>query len=109
MRGGAFDRWDLEIRGGVFGAVRTRMAVEEHGGGRQLIRFRAWPKLAPLAPVLILLSAGLAVGAALGQAWLASVALGAVATFLGIRAFGDCAGAMATYLHALERLARGER
>jgi len=43
--GGDFDSWDLEVRGGVFGAVRTRMAVEEHGSGRQLIRFRSWPSL----------------------------------------------------------------
>jgi hypothetical protein len=45
MRGGAFDRWDLEVLGGALGAVRVRTAIEEHGGGRQLLRVRAWPRV----------------------------------------------------------------
>ena len=52
VRGGDYDRHDLEVRGGLFGSVRTRMAIEEHGGGKQLIRFRSWPKM-PL-PNLVL-------------------------------------------------------
>jgi hypothetical protein len=44
MRGGDFDHWDLELRGGLLGCARVLMAVEEHGGGNQLVRFRAWPK-----------------------------------------------------------------
>src|SRR6476620_9019413 len=43
--GGAFDNWDLEIRGGLLGRVRVRLALEEHGAGRQLLRLRAWPVL----------------------------------------------------------------
>lgn len=48
QRGGATDDWDLELRGGLFGALRARFAVEEHGAGRQLLRLRAdahtpWP------------------------------------------------------------------
>ena len=31
MQGGDYDRWDLEIRGGLLGSLRTRMAIEEHG------------------------------------------------------------------------------
>jgi GT2 family glycosyltransferase len=44
-RGGDFDNWDLEVHGGLFGHARMRLAVEEHGGGRQLIRVKLWPKL----------------------------------------------------------------
>jgi O-antigen biosynthesis protein len=42
-RGGNFDRWDLEVRGGVLGTVRLLMTIEEHGQGRQLVRLRLWP------------------------------------------------------------------
>ncbi|MEN6484193.1 MAG: glycosyltransferase, partial [Syntrophobacteraceae bacterium] len=35
LRGGDYDRWDLELRGGLLGCVRVLMAVEEHGGGKQ--------------------------------------------------------------------------
>ena len=42
--GGDFERWDLHVRGGMLGSMRMRMAVEEHGAGRQLMRFRSWPR-----------------------------------------------------------------
>jgi GT2 family glycosyltransferase len=42
-RGGPFDRWDLVCRGGILGESRLLMAIEEHGGGRQYVRFRWWP------------------------------------------------------------------
>jgi O-antigen biosynthesis protein len=40
FRGGDWDRWDLELRGGLLGSVRVLMAVEEHGGGKQFIRLK---------------------------------------------------------------------
>ena len=42
--GGPFDRWDLDLRTGPLGKVRIRLAVEEHGEGRQLVRARIWPR-----------------------------------------------------------------
>lgn len=38
--GGDYDSWDLEIRGGIFARLRLTMAIEEHGAGRQYLRFR---------------------------------------------------------------------
>src|SRR2546422_774734 len=59
LRGGDFDPWDLEIPGGIFGSSRLQMAVEEHGAGRQLVRFRCRPRQAPFALALLtLLAAG---------------------------------------------------
>src|SRR5690606_8709010 len=57
LRGGAFDDWDLEVRAGAAGALRLRMAVEEHGHGRQLLRFRTWPRRAPHRAAALLLFA----------------------------------------------------
>jgi glycosyltransferase involved in cell wall biosynthesis len=68
-RGGDLDRWDLEVRGGILGAARTLMAVEEHGAGRQLVRLRVWPRWSPIAPMLVLLLGGVALVASFGQAW----------------------------------------
>src|SRR2546429_7854036 len=53
--GGDYDRWDLEVRGGMFGATRVLVAVEEHGHGRQLLRLRPWPRGSPMggAPTLV--------------------------------------------------------
>src|SRR5262245_39046291 len=58
-RGGCYDRWDLEIRGGVFGAARLLMAVEDHGAGTQYVRIRSWPRCSRAAAGWIILFAGL--------------------------------------------------
>ena len=44
-RGGDFDRWDLEVRGGLLGCIRAVAMIEEHGAGKQLFRLRAWPQI----------------------------------------------------------------
>jgi O-antigen biosynthesis protein len=41
IRGGDFDRWDIEARVGIALRARLQMAVEEHAGRAQLIRLRA--------------------------------------------------------------------
>ena len=52
------------MRGGLLGNARLRMVVEEHGGGKQLVRFRTWPKYSATGVCLTLLLAVLAFGAA---------------------------------------------
>jgi GT2 family glycosyltransferase len=44
IRGGDFDTWDLELRVGPLASARVRIAVEEHGRGRQLVRLCARPR-----------------------------------------------------------------
>jgi GT2 family glycosyltransferase len=81
--GGDFDAWDLELRGGLLGGARTLMAVEEHGAGKQLVRFRVWPKLSLPGIVLSALCVVLATGAALDGAWVVAslLALGGLLVF----------------------------
>lgn len=45
VRGGAFDSWDLEVRGGLLGGARLIMGIEEFGEGKQLVRYRIWSHL----------------------------------------------------------------
>jgi hypothetical protein len=45
LTGQEFDGWDLRIRGGIFGRASLLMVVEEHGAGKQLVRFRFRPHL----------------------------------------------------------------
>ncbi|RPJ62121.1 MAG: glycosyltransferase [Acidobacteria bacterium] len=102
-RGGDFDRWDLEIRGGLFGSVRIRMALEEHGHGRQMMRLRSWPFILQMALIPILLFAILSVLALLDGAWPAALILGLIAASVAVRALGDCAAATAFHLVAIQR------
>ncbi len=106
-RGGDYDRWDLEVCGGILGAARTRMALEEHGAGRQLVRFRSWPRCSAKGLALILLFAVLSTGAALAYAWIVSIILGVVAILLALRTLLECARAMAAILHILEHPKEG--
>src|SRR5207247_2299589 len=69
VRGGSYDSWDLEVRGGALGSVRIRALIEEHGRGRQLVRLRSYPRcrgLGLLAPALTVL---LAIAPALDRNW----------------------------------------
>jgi GT2 family glycosyltransferase len=47
-RGGDFDDWDLEVVAGVAGGARLLMGIEEHGAGRQLVRYRIEPQFSEI-------------------------------------------------------------
>ena len=102
LRGGNFDRWDLEVKSGALGAVRILMATEEHGAGQQLVRFRAWPRCLPGGLALTLLWAALAIGAAFDEAWAASILLGLATAALGLRTLRECATVTAAVVRVLE-------
>jgi len=99
--GGGFDPWDLEVRGGLLGAARLRMAVEEHGGGRQLVRFAVCPRVRPRTIVAVLLCGLVSLAAGLDDARSTAGVLAMLAVALGLRGLAECAGAMASVRHAL--------
>jgi hypothetical protein len=102
MRGGEFDRWDLEVHGGILGSVRTLMAVEEHGAGRQMVRFQSWPRFSAVGIALVLFFATLSGWATVDHSWRGSAFLGGIALLLALRMFQECTLATATLLHVLE-------
>ena len=107
QRGGYFDEWDLEVRGGLCGALRAQVAVEEHGAGKQLARVRARPRVPILLLVLVGALAALA-GLALADAvWVAGGALIGAAGLLAGLALRDCARAAASWRRAVARLQSG--
>ena len=108
-RGGDYDRWDLEVRSGMLGAVRLLMANEEYPAGKQLLRFRIWPLWSAGVPLLILLFVGLSLWAALDQAWVVCAILGGVAVLLVLLTLGEYAVATAAALSALRKLDEDER
>ena len=103
--GGDFDRWDLEVRDSMLGAARLLMSLEEHGQGRQLVRFWAWPRVSPVGLTVIVLFQILSIGAAIDGAWAAAGILGLIAALLALRALQECAGSMAAILRALRQTA----
>ena len=90
FRGGSFDRFDLEARTGLMGAARMLLAVEDHAGGRQLIRTRVWPHLSAFWTVTVIALVGLALGAFLSGGWAAGAILGVAGVGFGGRSLWEC-------------------
>jgi hypothetical protein len=99
--GGDWDRWDLQVRGGLLGGARLRVGIEEHGGGRQLMRVRSWPYAPTAALVLGAASCVLAVVASLSDADAATIPLGLIAAALVLRTVYEGGAAIATIRRAL--------
>ena len=102
-RGGPFDRWDLEVRTGAFAAARLLGTSEEHGAGRQMVRYRLWPRLSWAAPLLTVTFAILSIAAAAELAFLPSAIFAAIAVVVLLRLAFDAATASGVLLRAAER------
>jgi hypothetical protein len=92
-RSGEFDRWDLEVREGWFGSARVLMTVEEYSRGRQLVRWRIWPRWPLAASALAAVGVSLAVLAAVAGADVAAAILAALTAALVARMARDAAAA----------------
>jgi len=100
VRGGHFDSWDLEARVGVLGAARLRAGTEEHGQGRQLVRFRVWPRVPAGAVTVFALAASLCALATYRQSVPAALVFAALALAISVRIVRECAAAVALLLEA---------
>jgi len=89
--GGDYAPKDLELRGGLLASGRALMAIEEHGGGRQMVRFQIEPVFSRPAMILAILLTLLAIPALLDGAWLAGFALVAGVAALVVRALSEYA------------------
>jgi hypothetical protein len=100
-RGGDFDSWDLEVRGGTLAGVRISTLVEEHGQGHQLARVRCRPVWSRPALLLVTFLAALALAAALSGAGVAAAIIAVLAATLTLRTVSEAAAATGVTLHAL--------
>ena len=103
-RGGDFDNWDLEVRGGLLGGTHAKLAVEEHGGGKQMLRFRVWPTFSPTGLAISCMFAALAIGAALQNSWVTTSFLGSFAIISTWSLMEGCSKAKATIERALQKM-----
>ena len=102
VHGGEYDRWDLEVQGGLLGASRMLMAVEDHGAGTQFVRFRSWPRFSRVAVVLTIFFALLSAEAVEDRAWSAAAILATITVLLTLRTLDEAAGAEAVILRAIK-------
>jgi GT2 family glycosyltransferase len=87
--GGDYDPWDLSVRGGLFGKAHVLLGVEEHGGGKQLLKFRIVPRYSKIAIALAMLFGFVWLAAASSGAWLATVAAAVITVAIVLRTLAD--------------------
>jgi len=104
LRGGDYDSWDLELRNSSLGALRMCMAVEEHGAGRQYIRFNLWPKISTKAIASILFFATISSIVAFIQEWTAFTIVGAITMILVLYTFKECTITSGAIRHVLKQI-----
>ncbi len=102
LSGGAFDRWDLLVRGGASGRVRVRSCTEEHGEGRQFVRVRVTPVLSQVGAVALGLLTVLTVWALVDGALTIGLLFGAGLVSVCMRAILECGAASAAAVEAVE-------
>ncbi len=71
-RGGDFDTWDIEASNGLFAKSRGLLTIEEHGSGKQLLRFKCKSHFSGTAFSISFLLAALGILAAMDQAYIVS-------------------------------------
>jgi GT2 family glycosyltransferase len=104
LKGGPFERWDLEVRAGLLGAARSLMLVEEHGQGKQHLKFRTWPAFRITALIPFFSFALLAFLAGTGNALLPAAVLGGISALFLLRATRECSWAQGALHSALHRM-----
>jgi hypothetical protein len=104
IHGGNWDQWDLSVRGGLFGGINVLAAAEEHGAGRQLLRFPTRARVPVLAWSTLIVLVVLAGLAAANGAWLPAISIVAVAAALAHEAANDCDTARRQWSAAVERV-----
>ena len=93
-RGGHYDRWDLQVSGGFFSGGRALLTIEEHGGGKQLLRFKCTPHYSRTGIILIAALSILSFIAIINASYIVASILGGVAIVLITTYFADKARAM---------------
>jgi hypothetical protein len=101
-RGSDFDRWDLEVRGGLLGGARLLTGVEEHGAGKQLVRVKIWSRVSwPVYPVAGFFVVMGSLALVEGSSWIGKGLL-LIAGIVAAQAVSECGVAKAAALQGLD-------
>jgi hypothetical protein len=101
-RGGVFDRWDMHVRAGPSGGARLRVTLEEHGAGRQLLRYRIHPRLSRGGTAIVAALCAFGAGALEQGAVTAGTVLLVLTGLLAARILHEAGAAIATVAGAVE-------
>jgi glycosyltransferase involved in cell wall biosynthesis len=93
-RGGHYDGWDLYVSGGLFAGACGVLTIEEHGGGKQLLRFRCKPEYTSGGIAIVMLLTIFSALSFINSSYVAGFFLGVFAVTLATSYMTDRARAM---------------
>ncbi len=102
--GGNYDGWDIEVRGGLMGSARLIMATEEHGAGKQLLKFAVRSNFSTWGVVLASMFGALGAIAAAGGNWIVGGLLCGIAVVIVARKQYESMMSMTAIREALKSL-----
>lgn len=102
--GGEYERWDLEVSGGLIGSMRLNSVIEEHGSGKQLQRFLLQPRCSFWVWIMLSLFAALSIMAGIDHAWIACIILASIALVVGLRTIQECGTAGGAVISGIEQV-----
>jgi O-antigen biosynthesis protein len=96
LRGHEFARWDLELRGGLFGRVRLRQFTADLAHSAQYVQYVATPRLAPMGVMLFMFFCALCWAAIVENNLILAGLAWCVAALVAMIALRELLAAMAT-------------
>ncbi len=103
-RGGQFSNWDIQVRNGLFSKSRGLLTTEEHGAGKQYLRFKCRAHYSFYGLLLIGIISVLAILATLDKEFIVAGILGAMTVILGLRFILETASSMNSLYTAFKLL-----
>lgn len=104
LRGHEFARWDLELRGGLFGRVRIRQFTADLAHSAQYVQYFATPRFAPMGVLLFIFFCALCAAAIVEDRLLLAGSAWAVAALIALIATRELLAAMATFRTTMKSL-----
>jgi glycosyltransferase involved in cell wall biosynthesis len=103
-RGKDFDSYDLQVRSGLFSAGQGLLAIEEHGGGKQYLRFKCRTYYSLAGYFLTASLCALAIIAAVSGEWLVAAIFGLMFATAVTRYVIETAGCLNSLFQAFNSL-----
>jgi glycosyltransferase involved in cell wall biosynthesis len=103
-RGGDFDRWDIQVRNSLFSINQVLLTIEEHGGNKQMLKFRARRVPTKTWMLTMLVLVAIAAFAAIDHASGVAVIFGFMASVVFAAYFHDSASTMYDLKQAINSL-----
>lgn len=104
VTGGDYDRWDLEVRGGILGRYRFLIACEDGAYGSQLTRISLYPVISLKWIFLTLFFTLLSIIAFLDDAWVTGTALSLMMFAFALRIYFECSAAGGALISVIQEL-----